>query len=141
MTTDDPSGSEWWSSSPSAGVSDWTLYRDFSPDEFKCKCCGDVRMRASFMAKLQHLRSSYKRPMVISSGYRCPKHPVEAKKPKPGVHAYGQAADILVRGADAFDLVEMAMRFGFSGVGVNQKGDGRFIHLDDSTERKAIWSY
>jgi zinc D-Ala-D-Ala carboxypeptidase len=139
----DLSGNDWWSSSPSFGVSDWAPYPNFSEAEFKCKCCGDVRMHQGFMAKLQHLRSSYKRPMIITSGYRCANHPVEAKKPTPGVHSYGRAADIAVRGRDAYDLVSIAIRFGFTGIGIQQKGEGRFIHLDDSTSsnRPAIWSY
>lgn len=119
----------------------WEDYPNFTPQEFECKHCGAVEMQPRFMAKLQHLRSTYKRPMVISSGYRCPEHPVEARKPTPGMHAQGRAADILVRGSDAFDLVEIAIRFGFTGFGVNQKGDSRFIHLDDSPDRRAIWSY
>jgi uncharacterized protein YcbK (DUF882 family) len=81
--------------------------------------------------------------MKITSGYRCAKHPVEAKKPEPGVHSQGIAADIGVRGSDAYDLVEIALRFGFTGIGINQKGDSRFIHLDISTDenRPTIWSY
>jgi hypothetical protein len=38
------------------------------------------------------------------------------------------------------------MKMGFSGIGVSQKGDSRFIHLDDledSNERPRpwVWSY
>ena len=123
---------------------DWGLYANFTPDEFRCKCgCGEVLMDPRFMARLQHLRSAYKRPMKITSGYRCAKHPVEAKKPMPGVHSQGIAADIGVRGSEAFALLEMAFKFGFTGIGINQKGDSRFIHLDISTDdnRPTIWSY
>jgi hypothetical protein len=51
-------------------------------------------------------------------------------------------------GADALELVALALAYGFTGIGVNQKGahDGRFIHLDDldnapGQPRPCIWSY
>jgi len=81
--------------------------------------------------------------MRVTSGYRCAKHPVEAKKAAPGAHASGCACDIGVDGADAHRLVALAFKAGFVGIGVNQKGTGRFIHLDTLKTRPSgtIWSY
>jgi len=100
-------------------------------------------MKADFMLKLQTLRSVYGKPMRVTSGYRCPEHPIEAKKSKPGAHASGCAVDIGVDGADAHQLLKLALAAGFTGVGVQQKGTGRFIHLDtlDSPLRPTVWSY
>jgi zinc D-Ala-D-Ala carboxypeptidase len=123
---------------------DWAKYPNFSADEFRCKCgCGVEAMQEPFIARLQHLRLIYKRPMRITSGYRCPKHPVEARKAAPGVHSEGRAADIAVVGRDAYDLVKLATQHGFTGIGVQQKGESRFIHLDDTNSaiRPGIWSY
>jgi uncharacterized protein YcbK (DUF882 family) len=116
---------------------------NFTLKEFECSHCGAVEMQSGFLEKLQALRTSYGKPMRITSGYRCPNHPIEAKKPTPGVHSTGRAADVAVRGMEAYRLVQLAFEHGFTGIGVQQKGDGRFIHLDDSpTEsRPMIWSY
>lgn len=118
----------------------WDLYPNFSKDEFNCHETGENDMQHEFMMRLQQLRTAYAKPMIISSGYRSPRHSIEARKANPGTHAQGIAADILVRGPDAIRLLEMAIRMGFNGIGVQQKGDGRFIHLD-TRDIPAIWSY
>ena len=121
----------------------WSEFPNFSESEFKCKHCGKVEMAPVFMQKLQQLRTAYGKPMVISSGYRCPDHPTEARKSTPGVHSMGIACDVAVQGNDAYNLLSLAFAYGFTGIGVNQKGTGRFIHLDTYREppRPNIWSY
>ena len=103
-------------------------------------------MQPEFMDKLQKLREAYGKPMRITSGYRHKTHPIEAKKSKIGAHATGQAADIGVDRADAYELLKLALEIGFTGIGVQQKGGGRFIHLDTLEAsadfiRPTIWSY
>ena len=96
------------------------------------------------MDKVQELRNRYGKPMPETSGYRCPKHPQEATKTVPGAHQLGLAIDIGLQGKEAYDLLKLAMEMGFTGIGVNQKGNGRFIHLDIATNelpRPMIWSY
>lgn len=127
-------------------VADWAIYPNFSKREFDCKATGENRMQASFMERLQQLRTAYGKPMPISSGYRSPKHPIEAKKPRPGAHSTGYACDVAVQGVDAVRLLTLALTLGFTGIGVQQKGGGRFIHLDTHPDaahisRPAIWSY
>lgn len=121
---------------------DWGDYPNFEKYEFDCHHTGKNEMDARFMRKLQALRTAYAQPMRITSGYRAPEHPIEAAKARPGAHATGQAADIAVGpGADAHDLVRLAMAYGFNGVGVSQRnGRPRFIHLD-TLDRLAVWSY
>jgi uncharacterized protein YcbK (DUF882 family) len=124
-------------------VIDWSSYQNFSAKEFDCSHCGKNEMQADFMLKLQTLRSVYGKPMRITSGYRCPEHPIEAKKAQPGAHASGCACDIGVEGQDAHRLLKLAFAAGFTGVGVQQKGSGRFIHLDtlEGGPRPNVWSY
>ena len=122
----------------------WSDYPNFSAQEFDCQCgCGQNEMKPEFMAKLQQLRTLYGAPMKVTSGYRCPQHPIEAKKAAPGAHASGQACDIGVQGAEAHRLLRMALEAGFTGIGVQQKGTGRFLHLDtlESDLRPSLWSY
>ena len=118
----------------------WDQYPNFSKSEFDCQETGLNEMTHEFMIKLQHLRTKYGHSMRITSGYRSPKHSIEAKKDKPGHHALGVACDIECRGQAAYRLMRLAMDCGFNGIGVSQKGGGRFIHLD-IRESPMIWSY
>ena len=120
----------------------WSDYPNFSAQEFHCSHCGANEMNPEFMKRLQKARDIFG-PMRISSGYRCAKHPIEAKKARPGAHASGHAADVPVRAEEAHRLLKIALEVGFTGIGVQQKGEGRFIHLDDLDNdlRPTIWSY
>lgn len=144
-------------------------YPNFTPDELRCKETGKLAMVPEFMDKLQALRSDYGKPMSVSSGYRDISHSIEARKKHYGAHALGRAVDIRVSHADAFELLQSVVLFnaaeaglirhedirpwldamngkGFTGIGVQQKGNGRFIHLDDAPAtnwrpRPHVWSY
>lgn len=122
---------------------DWKLYPNFKASEFDCSHCGKNEMKPEFMSRLQGLRMAYAKPMLISSGFRCAQHPIEAAKPKPGAHASGCACDVAVDGQEAYRLLKLALQLGFTGIGVQQKGSGRFIHLDTLVDapRPNIWSY
>jgi zinc D-Ala-D-Ala carboxypeptidase len=125
----------------------WEHYPNFTKEEFDCKHTGKNEMEHEFMAKLQALRTAYGKPMRITSGFRDYAHPVEAKKPrKNGAHPTGKACDIAIDRKEAYELLKVAMQLGFTGIGCQQNGSGRFIHLDtieDNSEqpRPSIWSY
>jgi len=123
----------------------WNLYPNFKSSEFACKETGENNMHAEFMAKLQALRNAYGKPIIINSGYRSPRHSIEVVKDKPGAHATGRACDVRVYGPHAYEMVALAVDYGFTRIGVNQKGAlaRRFIHLDDNPDfpNPAIWSY
>lgn len=127
-------------------------YRNFTRSEFACKCgkCDSTGHEISddLLDALQALRTICNFPFVVTSGYRCPAHPAERNKDSVGAHGLGMAVDLLVSHEEAQFLLKMALATGlFTGVGVNQKGDGRFIHLDIATEdyinapRPHLWSY
>jgi zinc D-Ala-D-Ala carboxypeptidase len=119
----------------------------FTQDEMRCQCgCGAEGMHSEFMDRLTSLRADWGQPMIVTSAYRCPNHPIEAKKSKPGAHASGRAVDIAIQGEDAYKLLCAILGHGFTGIGVQQKGSGRFIHIDDLTKeegwpRPTVWSY
>jgi len=128
-------------------VTDWKPYAPFfARDEFACSKTGRCNMRKSTMDRLLAVRKEFNRPMNVSSGDRDPSHPIEAAKDEPGVHTTGSAVDVLVAGGDALDLLIIAHKHGFTGLGVQQKGAKRFIHMDDyegnaTTPRPWLWSY
>lgn len=120
----------------------------FSSEEMQCSHTGLEEMDGKFMEMLTELRVAYAKPMRVTSAYRHPTHPIEAKKPsgKGGAHSTGKAADIAVARGEAYELLKLALEIGFTGIGVAQKGDGRFLHLDICTEsegftRPTVWSY
>lgn len=125
----------------------WNDYPNFTKAEFDCKETGENEMQPAFMGRLQLLRDAYKKPMRVSSGFRSENHSIEKKKKRPGAHTTGQAVDIAVDRGDAYHVLKLALWAGFTGIGVKQKGSGRFIHLDtieQGTEgflRPTIWSY
>lgn len=105
-------------------------------------------MDGGFLARLEDLRHAFKRPMLITSGYRCPDYNARvATSGRSGPHTTGLAVDVAVSGEDAYDLLLLALQFGFTGLGIKQRGSfsGRFIHIDDlpafSNPRPRVWSY
>ena len=117
----------------------------FTEDELKCTHCGKGGMDADFMVKIETLREQLGFPFPVNSAYRCPEHPIEARKERLGAHTYGKAVDILANGENALEIIRVAQKHGIKRIGVQQKGGGRFIHLDVCTEEEgfppAIWSY
>ena len=84
-------------------------------------------MEDEFLLKLDQLRDNCGFPFVITSGYRSPSHPIEAKKDVPGTHAQGIAADIkITNSAQRYTIIREALAHGFTGLGVA----GDFIHVD-----------
>lgn len=117
--------------------------RYFTEEELACQHCGKRNMDGDFMELMDSIRAMAGFPFVVTSGYRCPDHPIEANKSAPGAHTTGKAIDIAVKGHRALRLIELAQQAGIQRIGVNQKGNGRFIHLDvcDDRPSPAIWSY
>lgn len=122
-------------------------WKNFKFSELACKCgkCDSKgqEMDAAFMEKIQKLRDEYGFPLTVSSAYRCPQHPAERRKASPGEHTTGMAIDIACDYNRAHEILTAACKIGFLRIGINQKGNGRFIHLGDSKEfpNPTIWSY
>ena len=119
------------------------LTPSFSVAEMACKCgqCDGLHdMDHDFMLTLQAMRDRIG-PMPVVSGFRCPLHPDEAKKDKPGSHAQGRAADIrCVDSLTRFTLVRVGIELGMVGIGIART----FVHLDNGhahSPRPAIWEY
>lgn len=130
-------------------IQDWGRYAPyFTRAEFACRHCGREDMQPEFMDRLMGLRLELNERMPINSGYRCPQHPEEVGKPRLGAHALGQAADVGVSGATAHKLIGLAIARGFTGIGVQQRGDARYVHVDavedaaaNGLARPMVWSY
>lgn len=123
----------------------------FSPEELKCHC-GECKstgaeMDNQFMQQLVMIRQKVGFSLIVDSAYRCPVHNNKVSKTGfHGAHTLGKAIDIAVRGAQALAVLKEALLLNITGFGVQQKGEGRIIHLDncspaDGFPRPDIWSY
>lgn len=122
----------------------WGKY--FTRSEFECSHSHTCEMDQEFINRLNKLREEFGKPLIINSGYRSPEHPIEYIKKSPGAHTSGKACDINIARREALKLLKLAIKLEFTGFGINQKGDNRFLHLDtleSSSERPrpTIWSY
>lgn len=108
-----------------------------------CSCGCGMLPEQDFMNKVEQLRMSVGFPLTVTSAARCPEYNSKVSTTgRTGPHTTGRAIDLGVSGSQAYYLVSAALNMGFTGIGINQKGNGRFIHLDDLTNpRPAIWSY
>ncbi len=115
----------------------------FSENELRCKCgCGEYYFNLGTLARLNQLRVEYNKPITISSAYRCKEY--NTKKGYTQTHATGQAVDIPISRKNAYKLLKLAFKYGFTGIGIKQHGNQRFVHLDDLPEseiRPTVWGY
>lgn len=131
------------------------ITRNFSEYEFRCRCkekgyddplsyCGGISIyHHSLVAKLQSLRDKIGRPVIVTSGYRCPAY---NRRPmnKGGVggspqslHMFGKAADIYVEGWDPVEVASLAEEIGFTGIGLYNT----FVHVDVRDGVPARWDF
>tara|TARA_A100001015_G_scaffold251329_1_gene290276 strand:+ start:4869 stop:5213 length:345 start_codon:yes stop_codon:yes gene_type:complete len=100
-------------------------------------------MDEKLLAMLDNLREAFGYPIKLTSTYRSPDHPIEAKKSKPGEHAYGAAVDIACVGGEAtYKLVKAAIEVGFTRIGISRKNN--FVHVGigyDGAPPMTIWTY
>lgn len=120
-------------------------WANFTRDEFECECGNCVNgIDNVLIDRLQLLRDAVGFPLMITSGYRCPKHNDRVSTTGlTGPHVSGLAADIKVSRERAYHVLQEALRLGFTGIGVSQKGPVRFLHLDlvPGPGRPWVWSY
>ncbi len=122
-------------------------WENFTREEFDCKHCGENHISFEFIDVAQEIRTAAGCPMRVSSGYRCPDHPIEARKSAPGEHTEGTCADFAVSHQAAYAVLKAAMAHPkVTGIGVNQKGPTRFLHIGigpakPGRPRPHVWSY
>tara|TARA_R100001377_G_C3174971_1_gene104474 strand:- start:39 stop:425 length:387 start_codon:yes stop_codon:yes gene_type:complete len=120
----------------------------FSEDELRCKGTGEIHMNEEFMKKLIALRKEFNQPMYITSGYRDGAYNEVIGGGKTSAHLTGKAVDVACYGNKAYKLIQLAIKHGFTGIGIKQHShvEKRFVHLDmvehqDIQPRPWVWSY
>lgn len=116
---------------------------NFTADEFKCKHCGEIKIDGRLLLILQEIRNRYGKPMIITSGYRCPTYNAAIGGVPGSAHTYGYAADILVKTSqDRYELLRSIIEVDVPRIGIASN----FIHIDIDPEKlrktgKVIWLY
>jgi len=121
------------------------LTKNFNTNEFVCPCCGETKMNAKFMQRLQTFREVMGIPFspVKGGGYRCESY----NKSKTGAHVEGRAIDPNLPKDLLFKAVSVAISVGFTGIGIKNKNGAYQLHLDDAEAipgkrpRPLIWTY
>ena len=68
--------------------------RFFRLEEFDCPCCRRALVAVGLVLLLDVMRASLGRRLVVTSGYRCPKHNAEVHGAESSRHLIGAAADL-----------------------------------------------
>lgn len=80
------------------------------------------------------------RPLVLTSGYRCPEHNKAVGGAEHSFHMQGLAVDISTVGfapGEREKLIAYAKDYGFTGIGIGSN----FIHLDIGHGTLTKWIY
>ena len=116
-------------------VTDWSLYPNFSRDEFVCKCGGHycngdtAEMHTAVVDILQKIRNKYGIPIIVTSGVRCEQHNRNVDGTNSSRHKKGKAIDFYVQGCavSGSQLVKDAYAFGCR---YAYSIDGYAVHID-----------
>jgi len=109
----------------------------FYLDEFQCPCCKQVMLHSLLLQKMKGLRYKIQKPVIITSGYRCPAYNLKVGGVKNSYHLLGMAADVYVPGINLLDLLKVAEKIDFSGIGFYPQRN--FLHLDIRPAGPARW--
>ena len=110
-------------------MSDEKYSRDFFVREFACPCCGVSKMNQKVINKLQAMRSSLGKRILISEGggYRCQKYQDLYHPDMKSAHVLGEAADIKCSSSSKrYRLVQLIYAVSFKRFGVYDK----HLHVD-----------
>jgi len=118
-------------------INDIDIAKYFKLSEFACPCCKRVMLHPMLLNKLVEFRAIIKKPIYITSGYRCAEYNQKVGGIKCSYHLLGLAADIKIEGVSALDLLEYAEILNFSGIGFYEKKN--FLHLDVRPTKLARW--
>lgn len=118
------------------------LSKNFISTEFNCKgngCCSQTIIDEKLVDYLQKIRDHFKRPITITSAYRCAIHNRNVGGATGSYHSQGKAADIVVDGVTPLEVAQYAESIGIKGIGLYETdSDGHFVHIDTRTY-KSFW--
>lgn len=112
----------------------------FTDDEFACKCgCNEMPeggMHPRLIEVLDAMREALGKPLIVTSGYRCPMHNEAVGGVPNSFHVQGVAADVTYEGVDVHHLGKLAEAAGADGIGIYAGG---WVHVDVRGEWARWW--
>ena len=99
----------------------WELYKNFKPEEFACQHCGKEGIKEELLNRLQALRTFLNFSFVVSSGYRCPEHPIEAKKSRDFLNNLISGKEVDIRRITEDRYGRTVAELSFSGLNYQQE--------------------
>lgn len=106
---------------------------DFSPRELASKREGALKLDTAAMDRLQRLRDSLGKPILITSAYRSPAHNRAVGGARNSYHMDGMAFDVRMDNHDPVAFERAARAVGFTGFG-HYVHNG-FMHIDTRPSR------
>lgn len=122
-----------------------TNFNHITDPKLLCTCghpeCDERSVNQEALDNVQKIRNDYGKPMTITSGGRCPYHPNEINKDKPGDHQKRYAVDVFYsNNLERNKLMVLAGRYGATRVAVGKN----FVHMAWTlTDDKSVptWEY
>ena len=120
----------------------------FTRGEVACRHCGALpelsRDARRFWEAVSTLRAGTGSPLTLTSGYRCPQHPLSLARARaglrPSAHELLLAADLQSKRYTPTELFWLArLQPVFHGFGISIEKN--FLHVDARPERRSIWTY
>jgi uncharacterized protein YcbK (DUF882 family) len=109
------------------GINEIRVAPHFVLREFQCRCCGCVKLSPGLLERLEALREALGRPVVVTSGYRCPAHNRAVGGAARSLHMTGRAADVAAAPDEQARVAEIARAIGLTEV--LPGGRRNYIHL------------
>ncbi|WCR10989.1 DUF882 domain-containing protein [Paracoccus stylophorae] len=106
---------------------------NFSPAEIACRGTGKLLLNEDALDKLQELRVTLGKPLIVTSAYRSPEHNRKVGGAKGSKHLEGSAFDISMANHDPASFIAAARKAGFKGIGTYPRSN--FVHIDTGPAR------
>lgn len=111
--------------------------RYYKMEEFKCRCCSRVAYPENIETLVNNVldpaREKLGMPIMVNSGYRCPKHNAEVGGVQRSQHLTGEAADVSAGSTQANErlakIIEENGRYDQLIRYLDARGNIRFIHV------------
>ena len=106
---------------------------NFSPAEIACRGTGKLLVNEDALNRLQELRVTLGKPLIVNSAYRSPEHNRKVGGANASKHLEGSAFDISMANHDPASFIAAARKAGFKGIGTYSRSN--FIHIDTGPAR------
>ena len=106
---------------------------NFSPAEIACRGTGKLLVNEDALNRLQELRVTLGKPLIVNSAYRSPEHNRKVGGANASKHLEGSAFDISMANHDPASFIAAARKAGFKGIGTYPRSN--FVHIDTGPAR------